>query len=56
MIGIADADEIKKLNNFVHSSTTFIRQLSWAVKGVNDEKRSFEKNLFKAPDFISVHD
>ena len=55
MIGIADADEIKKLKNFVDSSTTFIRQLPWAVKGVNDGKGPFEKSLFEAPDFTSVH-
>ncbi|MCJ1470681.1 hypothetical protein MMC07_009328 [Pseudocyphellaria aurata] len=55
MIGIADADEIKKLKNFVNRSTTFIRQLPWAVKGVNDGKGPFEKTLFEAPDFTSVH-
>lgn len=55
MVGIADADEIKRLKNFVDSSTTFIRQLPWAVKGVNDGKGPFEKSLFEAPDFTSVH-
>lgn len=55
MIGIADADEIKRLKNFVNNSTTFIRQLPWAVKGVNDGKGPFEKSSFEAPDFISVH-
>ncbi|PKK46044.1 hypothetical protein CI102_9975 [Trichoderma harzianum] len=55
MIGIADADEIKKLKPFVNSSATFIRQLPWAVEGVNDDKGPFEKSLFEAPDFTSVH-
>lgn len=55
MIGIADADETKKLQSFVDSSTTFIRQLPWAVKGVNDGKGPFEKSSFEAPDFTSVH-
>lgn len=55
MIGIADADEIKKLKTFVNSSATFIRQLPWAVEGVNDGKGPFEKSLFEAPDFTSVH-
>ena len=55
MIGIADADEIKRLKNFVDSSTTLIRTLPWAVKGVNDGKGPFEKSLFEAPDFTSVH-
>ncbi len=55
MIGIADADEVKKLKTFVDNSTTFIRQLPWAVEGVNDGKGPFEKSLFEAPDFTSVH-
>lgn len=55
MIGIADADEIEKLQTFVESSAAFIRQLPWAVKGVNDGKGPFEKSLFEAPDFTSVH-
>ncbi|KAK4060263.1 uncharacterized protein Triagg1_10813 [Trichoderma aggressivum f. europaeum] len=55
MIGIADADEIKRLKTFVHSSATFIRQLPWAVEGVNDGKGPYEKSLFEAPDFTSVH-
>jgi len=55
MIGIADADEIKRLKSFVGHSTTFIRQLPWAVEGMNDGKGPFEKSLFEAPDFTSVH-
>ncbi|KAH9211492.1 peptidase family M49-domain-containing protein [Leptodontidium sp. 2 PMI_412] len=55
MVGIADADEIKKLKSFVDSSITFIRQLPWAAKGVNDGKGPFENSLFEAPDFTSVH-
>lgn len=55
MIGIADADEIKTLKTFVNNSATFIRQLPWAVEGVNDGKGPFEKSLFEAPDFTSVH-
>lgn len=55
MIGIADADEIEKLKTFVEGSTTFIRQLPWAVKDVNDGKGPYEKSLFEAPDFTSVH-
>ncbi|KAL6695360.1 peptidase family M49 domain-containing protein [Trichoderma pleuroticola] len=55
MIGIADADEIKNLKTFVDSSSTFIRQLPWAVEGVNEGKGPFEKSLFEAPDFTSVH-
>jgi dipeptidyl-peptidase-3 len=55
MVGIADLDEVKKLKAFVNSSATFIRQLPWAVEGVNDGKGHFEKSLFEAPDFTSVH-
>ena len=55
MIGIADADEVAKLKCLVDKSTVFIRQLPWAVEGVNDGKGPFEKSLFEAPDFTSVH-
>lgn len=56
MIDIADADETKQLKDFVDSSTTFIRQLPWAIESVNDGKEPFEKSLFEAPNFTSVHD
>ncbi|PSN73620.1 peptidase M49, dipeptidyl-peptidase III [Corynespora cassiicola Philippines] len=55
MVGIADADETAKLRRFVDTSNTFIRQLPWAVEDVNDDKGPFEKSLFEAPDFTSVH-
>ena len=55
MIGIADTDEASRLKRLVDSSTVFIRQLPWAVEGVNDGKGPFEKSLFEAPDFTSVH-
>lgn len=55
MVGIADPDEASKLKRFVESSTDFIRQLPWAVEGVNDGKGPFENNQFQAPDFTSVH-
>ncbi|OOQ86712.1 dipeptidyl peptidase III [Penicillium brasilianum] len=53
MIGIADPDETSRLNRFVGISTAIIRQLPWAVEGVNDGKGPFEKSLFEAPDFTS---
>jgi len=55
MIGIADPDEALRLKRLVESSTTIIRQLPWAVEDVNDGKGPFEKSLFEAPDFTSVH-
>lgn len=55
MIGIADPDETSRLKHFVENSTVIIRQLPWAVEGVNDGKGPFEKSLFEAPDFTSVH-
>ncbi|KAF2688085.1 peptidase M49, dipeptidyl-peptidase III [Lentithecium fluviatile CBS 122367] len=42
MIGIADPDETSRLKHFVDSS-------------VNGGKGPFEKSLFEAPDFTSVH-
>lgn len=56
MIGIADPSETLRLKYSVESSTLFIRQLPWAVEGVNNGKGPFEKkNLFEVPDFTSVH-
>lgn len=55
MIGISDPGETSRLKRFVESSTFIIRQLPWAVDGVNDGKGPFEKSLFEAPDFTSVH-
>lgn len=55
MIGIADPDEASRLKRLVDSSTAIIRQLPWAVEGMNDGKGPFEKSLFEAPDFTSVH-
>ncbi|PLB51597.1 hypothetical protein P170DRAFT_443778 [Aspergillus steynii IBT 23096] len=50
MVGIADPNETARLKLFVEHSTAFIRQLPWAVEGVNDGKGPFEKDLFEAPD------
>lgn len=55
MVGIADPDEVFTLKRLVESSTVLIRQLPWAVEGINDGKGPFEKSLFEAPDFTSVH-
>ncbi|KAM7195973.1 Peptidase family M49 domain containing protein [Rhypophila sp. PSN 637] len=55
MVGIADPDEAARLGRFVESSTAVIRQLPWAVEGENSGKGPFEKSLFDAPDFTSVH-
>ncbi|RLL98895.1 hypothetical protein CFD26_101402 [Aspergillus turcosus] len=54
MVGIAHPDETR-LKLFVESSTAFIRRLPWAVEGVNNGKGPFEKSLFEASDFTSVH-
>ncbi|KAF1738926.1 putative dipeptidyl peptidase 3 [Beauveria bassiana] len=55
LVGIADKDEVARLKCLVESSDIFIRQLPWAVEGVNDGKGPFEKSLFEAPDFTSIH-
>ncbi|PMB73148.1 putative dipeptidyl peptidase 3 [Beauveria bassiana] len=55
LVGIADKDEVARLKCLVESSDIFIRQLPWAVEGVNDGKGPFEKSLFEAPDFTSLH-
>ncbi|KAK3389922.1 dipeptidyl peptidase III [Podospora didyma] len=55
MIGIADPGEASRLKRLVESSTAIICHLSWAVEGVNDDKGLYEKSLFEAFDFTSVH-
>ncbi|KAK1826927.1 dipeptidyl-peptidase [Podospora conica] len=55
MIGIADAEEAASLKRLVESATAFIRQLPWALEGVNDGKGPFEKDHFEAPDFTCLH-
>ncbi|KAM3546936.1 hypothetical protein ARSEF1564_000249 [Beauveria bassiana] len=55
LVGIADKDKVARLKCLVESSDIFIRQLPWAVEGVNDGKGPFEKSLFEAPDFTSLH-
>ncbi len=55
VIGIADKDEVARLGQLVNSSADFLRQLPWAVDGVNDGKGPYEKSLFEAPDFTSIH-
>ncbi|PVH81243.1 dipeptidyl peptidase III [Cadophora sp. DSE1049] len=55
VICISDPDETMKLKHFVERSSDFIRALPWAVSGINEGKGPFEKTLFEAPDFTSVH-
>lgn len=55
MIGIADPNEAASLKRLVESSTAIIRQLPWALEGVNDGKGPFEKGHFEAPDFTCLH-
>ncbi|KAF4992902.1 hypothetical protein FGRMN_6845 [Fusarium graminum] len=55
MICISDPVESERLKKLVEKWDVFIRQLPWAVAGVNDGKGPFEKTLFDPPDFASVH-
>lgn len=55
VVGIADRDEVKRLRRLVLYSADFLRELPWAVKGINDDKGPFEKTLFDPPDFTSIH-
>ncbi|ATY66560.1 dipeptidyl peptidase III [Cordyceps militaris] len=55
VVGIAAKDEVARLKQLVNSSADFLRQLPWAVDGVNDGKGPYEKSLFEAPDFTSIH-
>ena len=55
IVGISDPVESLKMRRFVDRSTTFIRLLPWAVPGQNDGKGPFEKDIFVAPDYTSLH-
>jgi hypothetical protein len=54
LVGIPDDKETELLAKLVENSTTFIRRLPWAT-AENDGKGPFEKTLFEAPDFSSIH-
>ncbi|KAF9770755.1 hypothetical protein IL306_011624 [Fusarium sp. DS 682] len=55
MICISDPVESARLKKLVDRWDVFIRQLPWAVEGINDGKGPFEKSLFEPPDFASVN-
>lgn len=55
VVGIADSDEAASLKRLVDSSTNVIRQLPWALEGVNGGKGPFEKGHFESPDFTCLH-
>ncbi|KAJ6084950.1 hypothetical protein N7499_004579 [Penicillium canescens] len=55
IVCISDPIESLRLNQLVEKSDTFIRLMPWALPGSNNGKGPFEKELFEAPDFISVH-
>ncbi|KAF3911562.1 hypothetical protein ABW20_dc0110339 [Dactylellina cionopaga] len=56
LVGLVDKEETKILTALAANSAQFIRLLPWA-KGFtdNDKKGPFEKELFEAPDFTSLH-
>jgi dipeptidyl-peptidase-3 len=55
IVCISDPVESASLKQLVEKSDTFIRVLPWAVPEINNGKGPFEKELFEAPDFASVH-
>ena len=57
LVALVDAEETKLLTKLVENSARFIRRLPWAgvSNGENDGKGPFEKDLFEAPDFTSLH-
>jgi dipeptidyl-peptidase III len=55
-VAISDAKETKVLSKLVDKSDTFIRRLPCAAGCMeNNGKCPFEKSLFDAPDFASIH-
>jgi dipeptidyl-peptidase III len=56
LVGISNAEETRVLSEFVQHSETFVRRLPWASGSTeNNGKGPFEKALFQAPDFASIH-
>ena len=56
VVAIADREETAVLTTLVEQSSNFIKQLPWTEGfSENDGKGPFEKALFEAPDFSSIH-
>lgn len=56
LVAIVDGEGTKTLTALVDNSAKFIRRLPWAEGATeNDGKGPFEKTLFEAPDFTSLH-
>jgi dipeptidyl-peptidase-3 len=56
LCGIVNEHETQSLTDLVEKSSIFIRRLPWAENSIeNDGKGLFEKELFDAPDFTSLH-
>ena len=55
LVAIMDLEETSKLTKLVESSDIFIKRLPWTGNDENDGKGPFEKALFEAPDFTSIH-
>lgn len=54
LVAIADDEETKLLTRLVEQSARFVAKLPWAAPH-EDGKGPFEKSLFEAPDFSSIH-
>ncbi|KAL4893275.1 peptidase family M49-domain-containing protein [Aspergillus ambiguus] len=54
IVGISDSTETKRLSILANMANNLIRRLPW-VDGEDGSKGPFEKDLFDAPDFSSVH-
>lgn len=56
VVSIVDPKGSKVLNTFVERSQEFIAQLPWVKEaGIDGKNGPFEKDLFEAPEFTSVH-
>ena len=56
VVAIANREETAVLTTLVEQSSNFIKQLPWTEGfSENDGKGPFEKALFEAPDFSSIH-
>jgi dipeptidyl-peptidase-3 len=55
LVAVVDEEETKVLSQLVAGSATFVRRLPWVGEYEDGGKGPFERDLFEAPDYTSIH-
>ncbi len=55
LVAVVDKEETKVLSQLVAGSATFVRRLPWVREHEDGGKGPFERDLFEAPDYTSLH-